>query len=108
VIHVSPRKMLAASRVVELVTEIAIFPVEQEMDKHRQRREEIGGALERRRPNGSVNCLLVHLNRGNPGAHSRKAIRAVRWQASADLGCRLIEVQCLSEVGVPTSVADLM
>ena len=44
-IHVTPGEMLATSRVIEFVTEVAVFSVEQKMDEHSERGEEIHGTV---------------------------------------------------------------
>src|SRR5438876_10261644 len=59
-IHVTPGEMLAASCVIEFVTEVAVFPVEQKMDEHSERREEIHGAVQRCQPRTVFSCLLAH------------------------------------------------
>src|SRR5258705_3156651 len=59
-IHVTPGKMLATSRVIEFVTEVAVFPVEQIMDEHSERREEIHRTIQRCQPRTVFSCLLAH------------------------------------------------
>src|SRR6266852_2592907 len=59
-IHVTPGEVLATSRVIEFVTEVAVFSVEQKMDEHSERREEIHGTVQRCQPRTVFSCLLAH------------------------------------------------
>src|SRR5437660_510611 len=86
-IHVTPGEMLAASCVIEFVTEVAVFPVEQKMDQHSERREEIHGAVQRCQPRTVFSCLLAHQS-GKGFCAARpvfvrlvRARRGVSWRA---------------------------
>src|SRR6266446_10633023 len=59
-IHVTPGEMLATSCVIEFIAEVAVFSVEQKMDEHSKRREEIHRVVQRCQSRTVFSCLLAH------------------------------------------------
>src|SRR6202035_387733 len=59
-VYVAPGKTFAARCVIQFVSEIAVFGVEQKMDEHGESREYVHGFVERCEPRRSYVWLLVH------------------------------------------------